>query len=248
MSTRRLNWEIKFALMLVATSLLLYFIHFECFGDLHAIWQSTLTSLAFLPISVMVVTLIIDRLLKTRDRSQRRDKRYMLISVFFSNVGTRSLRCFSNADPAVEYLHNHLGDVTSWQNAQARALDRLLSAHSYAVSLQVHHLEEIRAVLAEKADFLVRLLENPSLLEHEAFAGLLRAIFHLNDELSLRGDLRDLTDADLRHLAGDVQRAYGVLTREWVEYVRYLEHRYPYLLSLAVRTNPFNPHAAAVVE
>jgi hypothetical protein len=234
--------------VLGTSSLALYFVHFECFRDLHIIGQSMLTSLAFLPISVMVVTIFIDRLLKSRDRAMRRDKRHMLVSVFFSNLGTRLLQSISNADPAVENLHNQLGDLDKWQKSQAKEIEQFLSAHAFEVSLQPQDLEAIRAVLAEKADFLLRLLENPSLLEHEGFTGLLRSIFHLNDELSLRGNLCQLTDADCKHLAGDVRRVYEVLTREWVEYLRYLGQRYPYLLSLAVRTNPFNPHASPVVE
>jgi hypothetical protein len=32
--------------------------------------------------------------------------------------------------------------------------------------------------LLEERDFLLRLLENPTLLEHESFTDLLRAVFH----------------------------------------------------------------------
>jgi hypothetical protein len=248
MKSKSVPWEMKIASVLGTSSLVLYLLHFECFGNLHIIWQSMLTSLAFLPISVMVVTIFIDRLLKSRDRAMRREKRHMLVSVFFSNLGTRLLRCISNADPAVEDLHKQLGNAEGWQKIRVNEVERLLSAHAYKVRMQPHDLEAIRALLTEKADFLLRLLENPSLLEHEGFTGLLRAIFHLNDELSLRGNLNEMTDADCRHLAGDVRRVYEILTREWVEYLRYLELRYPYLLSLAVRTNPFNPHASPVVQ
>lgn len=51
-----------------------------------------------------------------------------------------------------------------------------------------------------------------------------------------------------RHLAGDVDRVYGLLARFWLEYMRYLKGNYPYLFSLAVRTNPFDECASPVVQ
>ncbi len=40
-----------------------------------------------------------------------------------------------------------------------------------------------------------------------------------------------------------MKRFYGLLTAEWLDYVRHLQENYPYLFSLAVRTNPFDPAA-----
>ena len=50
---------------------------------------------------------------------------------------------------------------------------------------------------------------------------------------------------DLRLLGfPDVKRAFTQLTGQWLEYVRHLQVAYPYLFSLAVRTNPLDPHAS----
>jgi hypothetical protein len=92
----------------------------------------------------------------------------------------------------------------------------------------------------------LRLLENPSLHEHESFAELLRAVFHLTEELSLEEDFCDASDADLKHLTADVNRCYGLLIREWDDYLSYLGANYPYLFSLAVRTNPLSGCAPGV--
>jgi len=50
------------------------------------------------------------------------------------------------------------------------------------------------------------------------------------------------------HLAHDVARAYSFLVREWLAYMKHLKDNYPYLFSLAIRTNPFDPQASAVVR
>jgi hypothetical protein len=102
--------------------------------------------------------------------------------------------------------------------------------------------------LKQERDLLLRLLENPNLLEKETFTELLRAVFHLADELAHRKGEKSLPASDLDHLAGDIQRAYALLLPQWLDYLHYLKLHYPYLFSLAVRTNPLNPHASAVVK
>jgi len=108
-------------------------------------------------------------------------------------------------------------------------------------------LIHLRNFLAKKSDFLLRLLENPVLLEHESFTRLLRAVFHLTEELNRRGTFEDLPESDYQHLAGDTRRVYRRLVSEWVDYMGYLKQNYPYLFSLAVRTNPFDENASPVV-
>ena len=62
----------------------------------------------------------------------------------------------------------------------------------------------MRDLLLKKRDFLLRLLENPNLLEHDSFSSLLLAVFHLTEELAQRTDLSHLSRSDREHLAGDV--------------------------------------------
>jgi len=102
--------------------------------------------------------------------------------------------------------------------------------------------------LTQKGDLLLRQIENPDLIEHESFSELLWAVVHLRDELMSRKSLLNLPEADLEHLANDAKRAYGALVRRWVDYLQHLKLSYPYLFSLALRTNPFSENPAAVIE
>lgn len=45
-------------------------------------------------------------------------------------------------------------------------------------------------------------------------------------------------------LSGDIKRAHALLVREWLSHMEHLQRDYPYLFSLAIRTNPFDPNAA----
>ncbi|MFC1862830.1 hypothetical protein ACFL1Z_02620 [Thermodesulfobacteriota bacterium] len=108
--------------------------------------------------------------------------------------------------------------------------------------------EGLNRFLLDKRGFLLRLLENPSVLEHESFTDLLRAVFHLTEELGARETLADLSAPDRRHLEGDMRRFYMGLCEQWLDYMNYLEKNYPYLFSLAIRTIPFNKNASPVLK
>jgi hypothetical protein len=74
------------------------------------------------------------------------------------------------------------------------------------------------------------------------------AVFHLTEELSARPGFDRLPAVDLDHLTNDIKRVYRVLITEWLMYMRHLQKEYPYLFSLAMRTNPFNPAGSAVID
>lgn len=244
----RIVWELKVAMALVFASVVLYVLHFSVFRDLRHICFWSFTSLAFLPLSVLVVTVFINRLLAARDKALRLEKLNMLIGAFFSSVGTDLLAHIAAWDPDPGYLIRSFGGPQAWSGFDQRKANRMLNKHAYDVSPEREGLQELRSFLLEKMDFLLRLLENPNLLEHETFTDLLRAVFHLAEELACRHDIASIPDSDLKHLSGDVKRSYSLLVRQWVMYLAYLKVSFPYLFSLAVRTNPLDRTASPIVE
>lgn len=95
---------------------------------------------------------------------------------------------------------------------------------------------------------MVRLIEHPTLLEHENFTELLRAVFHLTEKLNYRKDLTKLPKHDRGHLSGDMKRMYKHLVTRWVDYMIHLKAFYPYLFSLEVRMSPYNPETPAIMS
>ena len=85
-------------------------------------------------------------------------------------------------------------------------------------------------------------------LEKDEFTSLIMAIFHLDEELEHRSDLSNVKDADFNHLNGDMKRIYSKLIHEWIYYLSYLNKHYPYMISLAIRTNPFDTEADVHVK
>jgi len=244
---KRLSWPILLGLSLVVLSILLYLIHFAIFRDVHHIFIYMVGDIAFVPIEVLLVTLIIHRLLSEREKRARLEKLNMVIGTFFSSVGTRLLTYFSDFDPELDSIRRHLIVTDEWSEQEFSSVSQRLKSYDYKIDIQGVDLEHLRSFLVEKKDLLLRLLENPTLLEHESFTELLRAVFHLSDELENREDVRELPDTDYQHLANDIKRAYVLLAREWVDYVRYLKSTYPYLFSFSMRMNPFDLEASPLV-
>jgi hypothetical protein len=66
--------------------------------------------------------------------------------------------------------------------------------------------------------------------------------------LELRTDVNGLPLSDLNHLKEDTLRAYALLIREWFFYLQHLRDDYPYIYSLAIRNNPFDPNPVLFVS
>ena len=245
---RRPSWLVVLGVALVAASAVLYYVHYLIFRDSHHIFLYLVGDVAFLPVEVLIVTLILHRLLTARERRSRLQKLNMVIGAFHSEVGNHLLSRIAAADPDVAGISGDLIVGAGWTEDDYRRTARVLGARTYRVDIAQVDLAALRGSLLERRDFLLRLLENPNLLEHESFTDLLRAVFHLTEELEQRADLGALPDTDRAHLASDIARAYSLLAREWLAYMKHLRDHYPYLFSLAMRTNPFDPSASPVVR
>jgi len=243
-----LNWQVLLGLFLILISAMLYLIHYAIFRDPHHIFLYLIGDIAFLPIEVLLVTLIVHQLLDKREKKAMLKKLNMVIGAFFSEVGTDLLKSFSIFDPHVEKIRKELIVTNDWPQQNFAEVSKQLQKYGFRIEVREGDLEELKIFLIREREFLLGLLENPNLLEHESFTDLLWAVFHLAEELAIRASLRDLPDMDYEHLAGDLQRAYSLLVSEWLSYMKHLREDYPYLFSLAIRMNPFDPKASPEIR
>jgi hypothetical protein len=234
------TWQIVVGVGSLALSAAIYLLHYLVFRDAHHIFMFLLGDLAFVFVEVLLVTIIIHELLRHHERQSLMQKLNMVIGAFFSEVGLAMLRMVHASGANATAISDTLALSDGWTPASFRTAFRELDSHDYSILIERVSLEVLNDLLTEKRDFLLRLMENPNLLENESFTNLLWAVFHLAEELRYRESLEGLSHGDAAHLAGDVKRAYALLTSEWLSYMRHLHRDYPYLFSLAVRTNPFS--------
>ena len=63
-------------------------------------------------------------------------------------------------------------------------------------------------------------------------------LFHLEEEITRRLDVHDLSDQDEAHIKSDIETAYIALLVQWIDYMGYLQRAYPNLFMFAIATNP----------
>ena len=242
------RWKLTIGIGLVFLSIVLFTAHYLIFQDEHHLFIFFLGDIAFIPIEVLIVTLIIDQLLESREKQRRMEKLNMVIGTFFSTFGTPLLTRLSGVDERIGPVKERLVVTSNWNPAMFQDTKKCLDEYTCSVSLARIDLEDFRKFLIGHEEFLLRLVENPMVFEHESFADLILAINHLIEEMKARGDLSQLPPSDRSHLTTDIQRAYSQLIREWIKYMEYLKNHYPYLFSLAMRKNPFDESASVIVR
>lgn len=214
------------------------------YGDIHPVTSAG---------KIMVMVLIIsgvgaftglvangtEYFLNRRENKQRAQKLNMVIGLFFSEVGTELLARFVEIDPKADFHRQELSLKDQWSEQALTRAAGLAEKHEFNVDLGHVDLADLRDFLNQNRPLLLRLLENPTLVEHEVFADLLLAVFHLREELAHRRHLDRCSPADMKHLVVDSVRVYTLLVRQWFAYMKHLKIHYPYLFLLAARRNPF---------
>ena len=182
--------DLLLAGVLIAVSISVYLAQIALFADPKSTGFYIFQDLAFLPISVLVVTLVLERLLETRDRRQRLEKLRMLIGTFFSWVGYHLLGRLASLDTSLPDYAPSLLARPDWSDADFARVRREMDARNFSLIVTPAHLADLRPFLHDRAEFMIRLLENPMVLEHETFTELLRAVFHLIEEARVQGGVQ----------------------------------------------------------
>jgi len=242
------NWQVVLGIILIMLSATVYLLHFLIFRDARHIFIYLVGDIAFVFLEVFLVTLVVHNLLAQREKQSLFKKMNMVIGVFFSEVGRELIKFCIAFDAQGCTFAKELVVRSEWSDEQFKHLQKEIIGFACNVDYNKGDLEGLKIFLVKKRSFLLGLLENQNLLEHESFTDLLWAVFHLTEELEGRDDLKNLVATDYEHLSGDIQRAYRQLISQWLLYMKHLKASYPYLFSLAMRTNPFDSQAVIQVR
>jgi voltage-gated potassium channel len=223
------------------------------YGDVHPVTPfgkllAIIIIIAGVGCFVGVVANFIEYFVDQRERKLRNEKLNMIIGVFFSEVGINLLKKFSAHDPAIDEIRSALIVANTWSDADFIHAKEALKVHPRTLDSRTIDLRKLNEFLGHHKTFLLSLLENPQMIEHDTFIPLLLGVFHLTEELLLREQLSDLPSSDYEHLSIDINRIYGSLILEWLGYMKHLKETYPHIFSLAVRTNPFDVQASVIVR
>lgn len=194
-----------------------------------------------------VIANSLEIMLSIKERTRRNEKINMIVGAFFSEAGTGLITYLSGFDRSLDKIRKQLIMNNDCSDKNFHLIRKKLKKYHYKINIDKSALPELRKFFIDRKDFLLRLLENPYILEHESFAELLMAVFHLAEELEHRNRISQLPEQDLDHLTNDIERVYKLLVYQWLDYMQHLKNNYPYLFSLEIRINPFDPNATAIV-
>jgi voltage-gated potassium channel len=223
------------------------------YGDIHPATQMGRLFTIFLIVTGVgtflgVIANLTEFMLAKREIESLMKKLNMVIGVFFSEVGLQLMTLFAQSDSEVERIRSDLLVSANWTEEKFRKAMNDLKKYDFSIEMEMVDLEILKDFICDKRDFLVRLLENPILLEHQSFTDLMRAVFHFMEELAYRDDVKNIPEPDMNHIANDIKRAYQLLIYEWLDYMKYLKANYPFLFHLAMRTNPFDRSASITIQ
>lgn len=230
-------------------SVVVYWVHYLIFRDAHHIFIYMIGDLGFLFLDVMLVVIVIEQLLNQREKNNRLNKLNMLIGAFFSEVGHGLVEKLATLIENKEKIKEKVLFTVAWQKHHFIKAASEIKVFPLTISADPEDLVDLRDFLLPKRDFLLSLLANPTLLEHESFTNLLWSIFHLSEELALRPEeMINLPASDLEHLNNDVRRVINLLLEAWVNYAAHLKEKFPFLFSLVIRINPFSATPTPIVS
>ena len=166
-------------LLLVAISALLYGLQLFIFHDKKDTLFYLLQDLAFLPLQVAIVTVALGWALNAREKKERLKKINIEISAFFSEAGTDMLRSLLGFARLPEGGGWGLDVTAQWSAADFQAAAARMRDAPFTADCGNSELEALKRLLLEKRSFLLGMLVNPNLLEHDTFTDMLWAVNHL---------------------------------------------------------------------
>ncbi len=205
---------------------------------MHHIFLYLIGDIAFIPLEVLLVTVIIHKILNDREKQRALEKMNMILGVFFSEAGKKMLKTFIDADAVIKVKLTDLKIHPDMTDKNIKNIQYTLKKVNWHTEIEHIKIVELAEFLLLKRDFFMKLLENPVLLEHNIFTDLMQSLFHLEDEFTQRMDARNMSAADIQHIQIDINRTYNYLLEIWIMYMRYLRNTHPYLFAFATKTNP----------
>lgn len=217
--------------ILIFLSFIMFFIHYLMFGQLENTEYYSLMNLCFIPINILAVTLVFEKLVERRAKLERLSKLNMLVGLFFSDIGFTLLEIIVAGDEKIKLLDL---DFTDLKTSSLK-----FKNHNHDINFEKIDYHRLEKLVVENRAILTNLISNENVLEHETFSDLLMPLMHLRDEIIFLQH-KELTRDDMLHIKNDICRVYKALTLQWTCYLSHLKEFYPYQYSGAIKFNPFS--------
>lgn len=233
--------------LLLIISILLYSFHYIIFRDSHHIFIYLLGDIAFIPLQVFLVALVIEKYIEQKERKHALDRLNTQVGVFYGEFGIDLLQYCVNLDAEIDNYRKEFSFTCSCDMRQYDNFKFFIERYSFIIDISKLDILYLKNMLGKNIQLIVNLLSNPAIVDKYHFDKMLMAVLHIHEEIGYRmNSNNELTQEDYEHLQIDVERVYRLLTFGWLYYIKYLKNEYPYLYNTAVAQNPFSNVCAFV--
>lgn len=233
---------------LILLSLTFYSIQILVFRDIKTTEFYFLQDIAFVPVNVFLVSVVLDQIISRREKQEKLRKINIVISAFFNEIGTPLIKFLAQYNLNFNDLKVQMCVKSDCTCEDFERALKVVENFDFIVDSSKMDLNFLKEFMDTHKMYILGMFENPNLLEHDAFTDMLWAVFHVLDELDSRDSLKGLPKSDMDHLSNDIKRALKLVITEWIYYMKHLKTEYPYLFSLAVRKNPFSDQSQVVIH
>lgn len=227
-------------LLLIGSSLLLYFIHYLIFGNVKETVSGIILSMAYVPVGIFYNILVVDRFIEKKEKLESQKKMNIIIGSFYHEVGTALLNIIVPGDKTIEEIDDCCLINSTWSNESFDILSEMVKSYKCTLDIDKIDLEGLRKFLDIQDNFILNLLTNPIMDEYSDVSKMLIALLHLRDELVTRNSEGHLKGYEKNHITRDICKAYLHLLIQWVEYMKILKGYYPSLFVKALINSPFD--------
>jgi len=244
---KKISFNHLIIIILLLVSVIFFTLQQILFHDIRESEFLFLQDLMFMPVEILLVTFILDKIVKEREKKERLSNLNILISSFFGETGIFIIKSMNKYIQNIKDLSSLMDIDDNLGESDFKTQLKRVMTFEPDIKVASSTIANIKADLVSKKNYIVSLFANPSLLELDTFSNMLLALYHLIDELENRHDIASLPDTDLKHLQNDILRMYKMLILEWAMYLHHLKTAYPYLYSLALRKNPFSENKSVIL-
>ncbi len=190
-----------------------------------------------MPIEILLVTFILERILDDRSKKEKLKKVQAVINVFFTEMGTEFIPVLTKFIGNYDELREYLAITDKWDSKKFSDAIAKINKFDYVNAKPPYDFDVLYKFLLQKKQFMLSLLENQYLIEHDEFTDMLWALFHVLDELQYRCNLESIPEEDAKHLILDIRRANVPILIVWLHYMEHMQNNYPYLFNFMLK-NP----------
>ena len=122
--------------ILIFLSFIMFLVHYLIFGQLENTEYYSFMNLCFIPINILAVTLVFEKLVERRSKLERISKLNMLVGLFFSDVGFTLLKLIVAGDENIQSLDLDFTDLKTCGNK--------LQAHNHKVDFEKINYPELK--------------------------------------------------------------------------------------------------------